>query len=172
MKYLDAKIASSLKKIFQNTHFKKKVSLEEQKAQIEDRFLRGRQITFMIYDYFRVTGVHDTVLDYVDFFRLLFMMTIFRNSIKDGKNFFLSMTKFPSDDILENLHKLKMRESEQLKTVLELYDMEIHQKILMHNNQRLKNDGEEKYRSETSIANFDAGHEKIETGAAEKVTGN
>ena len=65
---LDAKIASALNKIIQNSHFKKKVSLEEQKAQKEDRFLRGRQIAFMIYDYFRVTGAHDTVLDYGDLF--------------------------------------------------------------------------------------------------------
>ena len=63
---LDAKIASALNKIIQNSKFKKKVSLEEQKAQKEDRFLRGRQIAFMIYDYFRVTGAHDTVLDYAD----------------------------------------------------------------------------------------------------------
>ena len=34
----------------------------------EDRFLRGRQIAFMIYEYFRVTGAHDTVLDYADLF--------------------------------------------------------------------------------------------------------
>ena len=59
---LDAKIASALNKIIQNCQFKKKVSLEEQKAQKDDRFLRGRQIAFMIYDYFRVTGAHDTVL--------------------------------------------------------------------------------------------------------------
>ena len=63
---LDARIASALNKIIQNSHFKKKVSLEEQKAQKEDRFLRGRQIAFMIYDYFRVTGAHDTVLDNAD----------------------------------------------------------------------------------------------------------
>ena len=55
-------------KIIHNSHFKKKVSLEEQKAQKKDRFLRGRQIAFMIYDYFRVTGAHDTVLDYADLF--------------------------------------------------------------------------------------------------------
>ena len=61
---LDARIASALNKIIQNSHFKKKVSLEEQKAQKEDRFLRGRQIAYMIYDYFRVTGAHDTVFDY------------------------------------------------------------------------------------------------------------
>ena len=37
---LDAKIASALNKIIKKSHFKKKVSLEEQKAQKEDRFLR------------------------------------------------------------------------------------------------------------------------------------
>ena len=55
---LDARIASTLNKIIQNSQFKKKVSLEEQKAQKEDRFLGGRQITFMIYDCFRVTDAH------------------------------------------------------------------------------------------------------------------
>ena len=40
---LDAKIASALNKIIQNSQFKKKISLEEQKAQKEDRLLRGRR---------------------------------------------------------------------------------------------------------------------------------
>ena len=40
------------------------------------------------------------------------------------------MTKIPPDDILEGLHKMRTRESEKLKTVLELYDLEIHQKKL------------------------------------------
>ena len=57
-----------MNKIVQNSQFKKKVSLEEQKAQKEDRFLRGREIAFMIYDYIRVTGAHCTVLDYADLF--------------------------------------------------------------------------------------------------------
>ena len=65
---LDARIASALNKIIQNSHFKKKVSLEEQKAQKEDWFLRGRQIAFKIYDFFPVTDAHDTVLDYDDWF--------------------------------------------------------------------------------------------------------
>ena len=45
---LDAKIASALNRIIHNTQFKRKVSLEEQKAEKEDRFLRGRQIACMI----------------------------------------------------------------------------------------------------------------------------
>ena len=43
-----------------------------------------------------------------------------------------------SDEVLECLYKLRLRESDQLKTVLELYDMEIHQKISMPNYQTLK----------------------------------
>ena len=39
-----------------------------------------------------------------------------------------SMTKIPSDDILESFYKLRIREFEKLKTVLELYDLEIHKK--------------------------------------------
>ena len=35
----------------------------------------------------------------------------------------LSMSKIPSDDVLESMYKLRIRESVQLKTVLELYDM-------------------------------------------------
>ena len=62
-KMLDTKIASALSKIIQNSLLKKKVSFEEQKASKEDRLQRGRQIASMIYDYFRVTGAHDTVLD-------------------------------------------------------------------------------------------------------------
>ena len=37
----------------------------------------------------------------------------------------LSMTKIPPDVVLVSLYKLRIRESDQLKTVLELYDLEI-----------------------------------------------
>ena len=47
-----------------------KVSLEEQKVEMEDRFLRGRQIAFMICEYFRVTVAHEAVLDYSHLFRV------------------------------------------------------------------------------------------------------
>ena len=149
---LDAKIASALDKIIQNSQFKKKVSLEEQKAQREDRFLRGRQIAFMIYDYFRVSGAHDLVLDYAD----LFSVTLHDDNIQEfdttWDEVLLSMSKIPSDDILESLYKLRIRESVQLKTVLELYYMEIHQKISVPKLSKVENHCEEEYRSETSIS--------------------
>ena len=48
------------------------------------------------------------------------------------------MTKILSDNILEGLYKFRIRESEKLKTVLELYHVEIHQKKLGPDYHRLK----------------------------------
>ena len=80
----------------------------------------------------------------------------------------LSMTKIPSDDILESLYKLRIRESDQLKTALELYDMEIHQKISMPNYQKLKTMVKRSLDQKLRLRNFAARHEKVETGAVVK----
>ena len=80
----------------------------------------------------------------------------------------MSMTKIPSDDILETLYKLRIRESEHLKTVLELYDMEIHQKISMPNYQKLKTMVKRSFYQKLRLRNFDARHGSIETGAVVK----
>ena len=93
---LDAGIASALNKIIQNSNFQKKVSLEEQKAQKEDRFLRGRQIASMIYDHFRVTVAYDTVLDCAD----VLTITLRNDDVQEfdtrRDEIILSMTKIPT----------------------------------------------------------------------------
>ena len=65
---LDAINASAQNRIIHNSHFKRRISLEEQKAQKQDRFLRGRQIAYLIYEHFRVTGANDSVENYADLF--------------------------------------------------------------------------------------------------------
>ena len=65
---LDARIASALNRIIHNSHFKRRISLEEHKAQKQDRFLRGRQIAYLIYEHFRVTRANDSVENYADLF--------------------------------------------------------------------------------------------------------
>ena len=97
---LDAKIASALHKIIQNSHSKKMVSLEEQKAQKEGRFQRGRQIAFMIYDYFRVTGAHDAVLDFADLLSVVLQD-------ENVQEFDTRWDEVPSDDVLESLYQLR-----------------------------------------------------------------
>ena len=66
---LDARIASALTESSKIPASKRRISVEEQKAQKQDRFFRDRQIAYLIYDYFRVTGVHVSVENYADLFR-------------------------------------------------------------------------------------------------------
>ena len=135
---LDARIASALNKIIHNSHFKRRISLEEQKAQKQDRFLRGRQIAYLIYDYFRVTGIHDSVENYTDLFTVALRNDDIQEFDAKWNGILLSMTKIPHDDILEGLYKLRIRESDKLKTVLELYELETHLKKLGPDYHRLK----------------------------------
>ena len=162
------KIAAALNKIIQNSQFKKKVSLEEQRAQKKDLILRGRQIAFLIYDYIRVIVAHDTVLDYAD----LFSVTLHEDNVQEfdtrWDEVLLSKSKIPSDDILESLYKLRIRESAQLETVLELYDMKIHQKISMPNYQKLKTMVKRSIDQKLRLRNVDARPGRIETGTVIK----
>ena len=119
----------------------------------------------MIYDYFRVTDAHDTVLDYAD----LFTITLHNNDVQEfdtrWDEILLSKTKIPPDDVLESLYKLRIRESDQLKAVLELYDMEIHQKISRPDYQKLKTMVKRCIDQKLRLRNSDVRTERSETGA-------
>ena len=58
------------------------------KGQTEDRFVRGRQIAYLIYEYVRVTGANDSVQNYADLFTMFFEMMIFRSSTQSGTEFY------------------------------------------------------------------------------------
>ena len=59
---LDTMIAYAMKKLL-NTQsiFRKRASVEEQRAQTHDRILRGRQIAYVIYEHFRATEAYEAV---------------------------------------------------------------------------------------------------------------
>ena len=59
---LDAKIATALNKILTITYYKNMVHLEEQKTQKANRFLRGRQFAYMIYENIRITGTYESTI--------------------------------------------------------------------------------------------------------------
>ena len=87
----DARIASALNKIIHNSHFKRRISLEEQKAQNQDRFLRGRQIAYLIYEYTNTSGSLEPMIlsrTMPTCSRSVFEMTIFRNSIQSVTEFY------------------------------------------------------------------------------------
>ena len=67
---LDAIIASALKKLLTSVHFRGRVSVEAQRAQKYDRFLRGRQIVYMIYEHFWATGAFEAQQGQSDLFNV------------------------------------------------------------------------------------------------------
>ena len=99
-----------------------------------------------------MTGAHGTVLDNAD----LFPVTLRDENIPDfdtsWDEVLLSMSTINSDDIWESQYKLRIRKSAQLKAVLGLHDMETHQNTSMPNYQKIEDNGQDKLRSETSIA--------------------
>ena len=150
------RFASALNRIIHSTQFKRKVSLEEQKAQKEDRFLRERQIACLIYEYFRVTGANGSVDNYADLFTIVLRNDDLQEFDSKWDGILLSMTKIPPDDILEGLYKSRIRESEKLKTVLELFNMEIHQKKAGPDYHRLKTKVKRSIVQNLRIKNFEA----------------
>ena len=81
------------------------------------------------------------------------------------------MTKIPADDILEGLYKLRIRESEKLRTVLELYDLDIHQKKFGFDNYRLKTMVKRSIEQEIRNKNFGARSGNFEKNAMVKNQG-
>ena len=81
------------------------------------------------------------------------------------------MTQIPSDDILEGLYKLRIRESEKLKTVLELYNMELHQKKIGLDYHRLKTMVKRGVEQDLRKRNFGARNGKYERNAVVKNQG-
>ena len=104
---LDARIASALNRIIHDSHFKRRIILEEQKAQKEDRFFRGTQIAYLIYEYFRVTGANDSVENYADLFAVVLRNDDIQEFDSKWGGILLSMTKIPPDDILEGFYKFE-----------------------------------------------------------------
>ena len=70
------------------------------------------------------------------------------------------------DEVL--LSMLRIRESAQLETVLELYDIGIHQKITMPNYHKLKTMVKRSIDQTLRLRNFDARRGRLETGAVIK----
>ena len=105
------------------------------------------------------------------YFLIVYEMIIFRNSIRNRMEFLLSKTKVPSDDILEGLYTLRIRESEKPKTVLELFNLEIHQKKAGPGYHRLKTMVKRNIEQDLRIKNFEARNGNYERNAVVKRQG-
>ena len=113
----------------------------------------------------------DSVENYTDLFTIALRNDDIQEFDSKWDGILLSMTKIPHDDILEELYKLRIRESEKLKTDLELYDLEIHQKKLGPDYHRLKIVVKRSIEQEIRNKNFGARSGNFEKNAVFKNQG-
>ena len=111
---VDLMMASALERCYdKQTHFRKKISVEEQRAQKDNRLLRGRQVAYLIYEYFRPTGSYDEIQGLTG----LFSIKLDNDDIHDFDSRWeqaLLLTSDPSSDkVLEGLYVSKLQDSSQ-----------------------------------------------------------
>ena len=119
-------MASALKRCYdKQTHFRKNISVEEQRAQKDNRFLRGRQIALLICEYFRPTGSCDEIQGLSG----MFSITLENDDIQDfdlrWEKALLLTSDPPSDKVLEGLYVSKLQDSSQSQTIMALFNQEI-----------------------------------------------
>ena len=109
--------------------------------------------------------------NYADLFTIVLRNDDIQEFDSKWDGILLSMTQIPSDDIFEGLYKLRIRESEKLKTVLELYDLEIHQKKAGPDYHSVKTMVKRSIEQDIRIRNFEARNGNYETNAVIKSHG-
>ena len=132
-----------------------------------NRFLRGRQIAYLIYEYFRVTRANDSVENYADPFTIALRNDDFQEFDSKWDGILLSMTKSHLMISWKDCTNFGY-ESLRNKTILELYNMEIHQKKAGPGYQRLKTMVKRSIDQNLRMKNFEVRDGNFETSAVVK----
>ena len=126
MEELDLMMAAALKKCYdKQTHFRKKIRVEEQKAQKNDRFIRGDKIAYFMYDYFRTTGSYDEIQGLSGLFNIRLENDDIQDFDQRWDQALLSASDLPSNKIVESLYISKLQNSSQIQSIMALYNQEI-----------------------------------------------
>ena len=105
---------------------------KHKKARAQDRFLRGGQSAYMIYEHVRATGAHEAALALSDIFTV-------SSQGDDTQDFNARWDQaLSAANALESLYKMRIRESVQLVTFSAMYEQENDQNRAVPSYQRLK----------------------------------
>ena len=91
--------------------------------------IKGRQITWLVFDHFRLSDVDDAMLNWDEILRLELKMPgdNIRQFLNDWDTTFTNFNTAPDEDFLESMFKRQLEKSHQLKGILALYDQGISQ---------------------------------------------
>ena len=116
---VDVIIASGLRKI-QTGNFKKQVTTAEGKAQSAKRSLASRQVAWVIYDFFNISGDNEAILD----FRDLSKAQLKSDNVQTFDTKWDEEWSAVTDRLTalwRSLYKMQVEKSEELKYVLQVF---------------------------------------------------
>ena len=165
---LDAMIASALKKLLTHGHFRKWVSVEEQRAQKYDRF--SRRATNCIYDLWALSG-HGSLRSRTRSIRSI-RYTFIDKDVQDfdtrWHRALSAASEIPTEMILVGWRKSQLQDSVQLQTVLAMYEQENIRNNGQPSYSRLKTAVRRHIDQVMSTRNFRARNENLERGTVIK----
>ena len=109
--------------------------------------ITGRQITWMLYDYFKVSTNDGVLLDWEAILQVNLKGDNLSQFLTDWETTLLNIQEPPTDSMLEGLLRNQLEKSEQLKNSMSLYWQDITQRGGEKSYEKLFNNSENAYRS-------------------------
>ena len=114
---LDSKIAIGLKKVI-NADFNRRVFIQEEAAQKEKRIFLGRQVAWMIYEYFKVSDTNESVLDLDEILKVELENDNLQPFNTRWDETIIVMKKQPDEEILDNLNYCELSTVRKAKAMV------------------------------------------------------
>lgn len=136
---LDALLSSEWSKIMSG-EFKKSVQIIEQRLLKEQKMLKGRQITWLVFDYFKLADTDSAMLNWDEIIKLTLHMPgdNIKQFLNDWDMTFENINGTPDPALLESLFRRQLEKSNQLKQTMALYEQEITQGKAQRDYERLR----------------------------------
>ena len=115
-----------------------------------------------------MTGTHESIFGFTDLVGVTPCADDVQNYYTRWDEVLSSIRERPQDNVMESLHKMRRRVSEQLKMVLEVNDQDIEQNDVLPSNQRLKTKAEKFSDQRIRNRSFEVTNNEIPTGTPPK----
>jgi len=107
--------------------FKRKVQVKEVELSTEGKMFVGRQVVFMMHDFFRITEVDSAMQDWDELIHVELKGDNLQQFYNDWDTACLNVRDLPDERIMETLYRKQLSKSESFKNTFALYNQDVAQ---------------------------------------------
>ena len=122
---LDAKLSKELDKIMQGD-FKKRIQVKETEYSKRGEMLTGRQITWLLYDNFKISDTDGVMLEWDAIMQVEPKGDNLAQFVSDWETTLLNINGMPEEKILESVFRKQLMQNDQLKNAMALHDQDVN----------------------------------------------